>query len=453
MAEPPAARYVADEADVLSSETEQYIIDKNQSLFENTGGEIVVVSVDFMDGMDAADYAMAVAESWGGIGDESLNNGFLLVYAVGENKVWAMAGSGIEDALPASKIEGWLEADFYGGYDAGEYDSATRAFFDDVYGWYESYYGTSAGTVVPSEPGRDFGYYPEPENDFVFAVVGQMGLFLLILLVVVVVCAADGWRYRRYRRRYLLPGMPPPPYVYRPFIFGRPHRPRPPRPPRGPSAHWAAASARVGAFAAAGRAAPEAASPAEAGSVAAVASVAAGSAAAEPDAADAAHNEGPGALLGPSASVRHICVLYCHGKGGTAVEAHILVAEDEERLRTIIRDYFTAHGLTCALAKDGEEALERLRERDYDAVLLDVLMPNLDGFAVCRAVREGSGVPILFLTWAGERGCPAGGMPWGADDYVTKPFSLAVLRARVNSLLRRSRPAPPRWSSPVPVRL
>ena len=87
-----------------------------------------MVSVDFMDGMDAADYAMAVAESWGGIGDESLNNGFLLVYAVGENKVWAMAGSGIEDALPASKIEGWLEADFYGGYDAGEYDSATRAF-------------------------------------------------------------------------------------------------------------------------------------------------------------------------------------------------------------------------------------------------------------------------------------------------------------------------------------
>ena len=62
-------------------------------------------------------------------------------------------------------------------YDAGEYDSATRAFFDDVYGWYESYYGTSAGTVVPSEPGRDFGYYPEPENDFVFAVVGRWGCF------------------------------------------------------------------------------------------------------------------------------------------------------------------------------------------------------------------------------------------------------------------------------------
>ena len=59
------------------------------------------------------------------------------------------------------------------------------------------------------------------------------------------------------------------------------------------------------------------------------------------------------------------------------------------------------------------EALERLRERDYDAVLLDVLMPNLDGFAVCRAVREGSGVPILFLTALGERRMCSGGMPWG----------------------------------------
>lgn len=112
--------------------------------------------------------------------------------------------------------------------------------------------------------------------------------------------------------------------------------------------------------------------------------------------------EGPGALL---RGLRHpfgtsVCYTVME-RGGTAVEAHILVAEDEARLRTIIRDYFTAHGLTCALAKDGEEALERLRERDYDAVLLDVLMPNLDGFAVCRAVREGSGVPILFLTALG----------------------------------------------------
>ena len=121
------------------------------------------------------------------------------------------------------------------------------------------------------------------------------------------------------------------------------------------------------------------------------------------------------------------------------MEAHILVAEDEERLRTIIRDYFTAHGLTCALAKDGEEALERLRGRGYDAVLLDVLMPNLDGFAVCRAVREGSGVPILFLTALGGEKDVLRGYALGADDYVTKPFSLAVLLAKTEALIRRSR--------------
>ena len=121
------------------------------------------------------------------------------------------------------------------------------------------------------------------------------------------------------------------------------------------------------------------------------------------------------------------------------MEAHILVAEDEERLRTIIRDYFTAHGLTCALAKDGEEALERLRERDYDAVLLDVLMPNLDGFAVCRAVREGSGVPILFLTALGGEKDVLRGYALGADDYVTKPFNPVTLGAKVKALIRRSR--------------
>ena len=87
------------------------------------------------------------------------------------------------------------------------------------------------------------------------------------------------------------------------------------------------------------------------------------------------------------------------------MEAHILVAEDEERLRTIIRDYFTAHGLTCALAKDGEEALERLRERDYDAVLLDLQFAGRCGRAAA--------CPFCFsLPW-GERRMCSGGMPWG----------------------------------------
>ena len=124
------------------------------------------------------------------------------------------------------------------------------------------------------------------------------------------------------------------------------------------------------------------------------------------------------------------------------MDGHVLIVEDEQRLRDIIRDYFTAHGADCDLARDGAEALELLRENDYDAILLDVLMPNLDGFAVCRAVREHSGVPILFLTALGGEEDVLRGYALGADDYVTKPFSLAVLLAKTGALIRRSRGGP-----------
>ena len=121
------------------------------------------------------------------------------------------------------------------------------------------------------------------------------------------------------------------------------------------------------------------------------------------------------------------------------MEHLVLLAEDEARLRGIVRDYFAAHGLACHLAADGAEALELLREHDYDAVLLDVLMPEADGFAVCRALRERSQVPVLFLTALGDEGDILRGYGLGADDYVTKPFSLAVLLAKTQALVRRSR--------------
>lgn len=80
----------------------------------------------------------------------------------------------------------------------------------------------------------------------------------------------------------------------------------------------------------------------------------------------------------------------------------ILLVEDEARIRNIVLDYFTAHGLSCDLARNGEEALDILRDNDYDAILLDILMPGLDGFAVCQSVRKKSNVPILFLTALGS---------------------------------------------------
>ena len=117
----------------------------------------------------------------------------------------------------------------------------------------------------------------------------------------------------------------------------------------------------------------------------------------------------------------------------------ILLVEDEARIRDIVQDYFAAHGLDCDLARDGEEALDLLRDHDYDAILLDVLMPRLDGFQVCAAVRRKSRVPILFLTALGSETDVLRGYALGCDDYVTKPFSLAVLLAKTRALIRRGR--------------
>lgn len=118
--------------------------------------------------------------------------------------------------------------------------------------------------------------------------------------------------------------------------------------------------------------------------------------------------------------------------------SRVLIVEDEVRIRDIVRDYFVSHGLDCDLARDGAEALDLMRDNDYDAVLLDVLMPGPDGFSVCEAVRRGSRVPILFLTALGSERDVLRGYALGCDDYVTKPFSLAVLLAKTEALIRRS---------------
>ena len=113
----------------------------------------------------------------------------------------------------------------------------------------------------------------------------------------------------------------------------------------------------------------------------------------------------------------------------------VLIVEDEARIRNIIFDYFSAHGLICDIARNGEEALDILRDNDYDAILLDILMPELDGFGVCKAVR--SNVSILFLTALDGEEDTLKGYALGCDDYMAKPFSLAVLFAKTQALIRR----------------
>ncbi len=116
----------------------------------------------------------------------------------------------------------------------------------------------------------------------------------------------------------------------------------------------------------------------------------------------------------------------------------ILVVDDEDKIRNIIRMYFTKEGFEITEASDGSQALEILGREQFDLIVLDIMMPGLDGWAVCREVRTVSSVPIIMLTARGEEVDRVVGLEMGADDYVVKPFSPRELLARVKAVLRRT---------------
>ena len=117
----------------------------------------------------------------------------------------------------------------------------------------------------------------------------------------------------------------------------------------------------------------------------------------------------------------------------------ILIVEDEAKLREILCDYFRSKGELTVEAADGLQALELAEEQEFDAVLLDIMMPGLDGLSVCRALRKSSDVPIIFLTALSDEDDKLLGYELGADDYVTKPFTMSVLYAKTAALIKRSR--------------
>ena len=115
----------------------------------------------------------------------------------------------------------------------------------------------------------------------------------------------------------------------------------------------------------------------------------------------------------------------------------ILIVEDEARLREVLCDYFRSKGESPFEAADGVQALTLLEENEYDAVLLDIMMPKKDGRQVCREIREISGKPIIMVTAKGEVFDRVLGLELGADDFVVKPFDLNELSARIKAVLRR----------------
>ncbi|MHA6532024.1 response regulator transcription factor [Paenibacillus sp. BAC0078] len=116
----------------------------------------------------------------------------------------------------------------------------------------------------------------------------------------------------------------------------------------------------------------------------------------------------------------------------------ILIVDDEWNMRNLLRIYLLKEGFATQEAATGHEALSLVEKHPFDMILLDVMMPDMDGWQVCRAVREKGQVPILMLTARTETKDKVHGLGIGADDYLTKPFEPEELLARVHSLLRRS---------------
>ena len=116
----------------------------------------------------------------------------------------------------------------------------------------------------------------------------------------------------------------------------------------------------------------------------------------------------------------------------------VLIVDDEKLIVKGIRFSLEQDGMEVDCAYDGEEALAMIQSKEYDIILLDVMLPKKDGFEVCQQVREFSGVPIVMLTAKGEDMDKILGLEYGADDYITKPFNILEVKARIKAIMRRA---------------
>lgn len=117
----------------------------------------------------------------------------------------------------------------------------------------------------------------------------------------------------------------------------------------------------------------------------------------------------------------------------------VLVADDEIKIRETISDYFTAKGISVVTAENGKTALDKFYENHFDMVILDIMMPAMDGYEACRQLRRESDVPVLFLTAKGQEQDYLKGYNIGCDDYIVKPFPLSVLYEKAVYMMRKYR--------------
>ena len=120
------------------------------------------------------------------------------------------------------------------------------------------------------------------------------------------------------------------------------------------------------------------------------------------------------------------------------MDRNILVVDDEKLIVKGIKFSLEQEGMEVDVAYDGEEALRLAKENEYNLILLDVMLPKIDGLSACQMIREFSNVPIIMVTAKGEDMDKIMGLEYGADDYITKPFNILELKARIKAILRRS---------------
>lgn len=121
-------------------------------------------------------------------------------------------------------------------------------------------------------------------------------------------------------------------------------------------------------------------------------------------------------------------------------EKKILIVDDEKNIRNVISEYAKFDGFVTAEAADGMEAVEMCRGEDYDLIIMDIMMPKLDGYSAVREIRKTKQIPVIMLSARGEEYDKLFGFELGVDDYVTKPFSPKELLARIRAVIKRSNP-------------
>ena len=119
--------------------------------------------------------------------------------------------------------------------------------------------------------------------------------------------------------------------------------------------------------------------------------------------------------------------------------AKILIVDDEQKIREVIREYSEFNGHEVDEAADGMEAVSKVRSNDYDIIIMDIMMPKLDGFSACKEIKKIRDIPVIMLSARGEEYDKLFGFELGIDDYIVKPFSPKELMARINAVLARSK--------------